>query len=197
MNVYNEMEDMLRMQRKHLHDYKNQLRTIGDLITNGDVEAAGELTRELSEGLAVAASVVSTKNASFDAILNQKYMLAKSKGIGMSLMVGDLSEVRLSSAEIVCVMGNLLDNAIDECERVVAGGKNASVRVNISNENELLMIVRNPVVSKVPIEDNKVMKESEKGHGIGLFNVEEVVGKYDGSFGVVCDDKVFTATVLI
>lgn len=192
-----DMDQVLTMQRKRLHDYKNQIGTIGNLIRRGDVKAASELAQELSEGLAAAASLVSTQNVTFDAILNQKYAVAKSKGIGMALMVGDMSGVGLTSAEIVCVLGNLLDNAINECEKILEEGKNASIRVNISNEEDLLITVKNPVAFKVPIDNHKVLLEPKSGHGVGLCNVEEIADKYDGSLAISCDERIFTATVII
>ena len=67
----------------------------------------------------------------------------------------------------------------------------------VEKDSKLIFTVRNPVVKKVDIEDNKVQKNIKNGHGIGLANVFNVVKKYDGSFAISCDDKEFTAVVLI
>ena len=50
---------------------------------------------------------------------------------------------------------------------------------------------------KVIIENNEVMDKQSDGHGIGLVNVRETVEKYDGSFAISCDEKEFTAVVII
>ena len=54
-----------------------------------------------------------------------------------------------------------------------------------------------PVLHKVEIVDNKVQMSSEKGHGIGLKNVEMVVEKYDGNIAFDCDEKKFKAVVIL
>ncbi|MCR4611653.1 MAG: GHKL domain-containing protein, partial [Lachnospiraceae bacterium] len=51
--------------------------------------------------------------------------------------------------------------------------------------------------NKTKITDNKIQNVSWNGHGIGLSNVSEVVEKYNGSFAISCDEKEFTAVVII
>lgn len=197
IEAYNEMEDLLRMQRKKLHDYKNQVRTIGKLIADGNGIEAEKLVSDLTESLDVDSSTVDTKNAAVNAILNQKYKAAKERGIGMTFLVGDLSELTLPAVDVVIILGNLLDNAISACEKVRDAGEKAVIRVAVKEEGQLVISVKNPVNETVEIENNRVIKEYESGHGIGLLNVEETAEKYDGSFGISCDCKVFTATVVI
>ena len=57
--------------------------------------------------------------------------------------------------------------------------------------------MKNPVSDEIEIVGNAVVKEYEPGHGLGLTNVSDVAEKYDGSFAVSCDGKIFTATVII
>ena len=197
IEAYNEMEDMLRMQRKKLHDYKNQVRTIGNLIADGNGIEAERLVSDLTESLDVDSSTVDTKNAAVNAILNQKYKAAKERGLGMAFLVGDLSELTLPAVDVVILLGNLLDNAITACEKVRDAGRTPVIRVVVKEEGQLVISVKNPVSETVEIKDNKVIKEYESGHGIGLLNVEETAEKYDGSFGISCDGKVFITTVII
>ena len=61
----------------------------------------------------------------------------------------------------------------------------------------LVITVRNPVMQRVAITDNKVQGTQKDGHGIGLSNVESVVEKYGGTFAISCDEKEFTAVAMI
>ena len=197
IDAYNEMEGVLRLQRKKLHDYKNQVQTIAGLIDNGREKEAGSIAKQLAENLSIDSSVVDTKNVTVNAILNQKYCTSKERGIGMTFVVGDLSGVALPAVEIIIIIGNLLDNAIAECEKIKESGMNPVIRVTATDEDEFVFSVKNPVLEAVVIEGNTVIKEYEPGHGIGLSNVWDVAEKYDGSFGISCDGKDFTATVII
>ena len=197
IDAYNEMEGLLRLQRKKLHDYKNQVQTIAGLIDDGREKEAGSLAKQLAENLSVDSSVVDTKNATINAILNQKYCTSKERGIGMTFVVGDLSGVSLPAVEIIIIIGNLLDNAITECEKVKGRDENPVIRVTATDEGQFVFSVKNPVLEDVVIDGNSVVKKYEPGHGIGLSNVWDVAEKYDGSFGINCDGKNFNATVVI
>lgn len=50
--------------------------------------------------------------------MNQKYTLAKSSGIDIDLSVNDLSSVKICPEHLVVLIANLLDNAIEACQRL-------------------------------------------------------------------------------
>ena len=132
-------------------------------------------------------------------MLNQEYRVAKGLGIGMIFSVSEADKIRLSDEDIVVVFGNLLDNAIHECERIVADGKDAVIHVKLADmDGEMVITIQNPVIEAVQIdENNDVVHKSEEGHGIGLSNVRETVEKYGGSFVISCDENEFTAVAII
>ena len=88
--------------------------------------------------------------------------------------------------------------AIHECEEVISHGQTASIQVKfVEKDFRLVLTVRNPVVLRVDITDNKIQGVQKDGHGIGLSNVENVVEKYGGTFAISCDEKEFTAVAMI
>ena len=167
-------------------------------MKSGDVDTAIELTEQLTKSIAVEVSEINVGHSVINAVLNQQYRVAKGKGIGMTFAVSDLHKIDLSDDEIVVILGNLLENAIHECEKIVVCGRAASIRVKVvEKDGKIILNVRNPVIKKVEIEDNKVTKPSQDGHGIGLSNVEAVTNKNGGTFAISCDDKEFVAVVII
>ncbi len=97
------------------------------------------------------------------------------------------------------MLGNLLDNAIHECEKIIESNKDAVIHVKLARvEQEVIFTVQNPVVDKVQIDDNnEVQGTFEDGHGIGLINVRDTVERYGGNLVISCDDEKFIATVVI
>ena len=96
------------------------------------------------------------------------------------------------------LLGNLLDNAIAECERVVKAGKDAIIQFKLVYEDgKEILSIKNPVLAKVQIVDNKVQANPKNGHGIGLRNVEAVTEKYEGSIAFDCDEKEFRVVVIL
>ena len=198
LQAFRDMQSLYERQGKKLHDYKKQLGTVEELLKAGDVDSAIEFTEGLTKSIAVEMSEVNVGHPVVNAILNQYYRIAKSEDIGMSFTVGDMHDIRLSDDDIVVVMGNLLENAIHECEKIKSLGKTASVQVKlVEKDSKMIFTVRNPVVQKVEIEDNRVQRSSKDGHGIGLSNVQGVIEKCDGSFAISCDEKEFVAVAMI
>jgi len=196
--AYHEMDALYERQRRKMHDYKNQLMTVQNLLQNGNIIEAQEFMKKLTKSISVDMSAINTNHPVVNAILNQKFQMAKEKRVSMLLTVGDVHEIRLSEEEIVVLLGNLLDNAIAECEQVVRTGREAVIRLKlVYEEKHLVLSMKNPVVQKLEIQNNKVQKQQLKGHGIGLKNVEAVVERYDGSLALECTDKEFQAVVIL
>lgn len=143
-------------------------------------------------------SAINTNHPVVNAVLNHKFHTAKEKSIAMIFQVGDVHEIRLTEEEIVILLGNLLDNAIAECESVVKAGRDAVIQFKLVYEDgKVILSIKNPVLVKVQIVDNKVQANPKSGHGIGLKNVEAVAEKYDGSIAFDCDEKEFRAVVIL
>lgn len=198
LQAFRDMNSLYERQGRKLHDYKKQVGTVHELLKNGDVESAIKFTEQLTKSIDVEMSEVNVGHPVINAVLNQQYRVAKGEGIGMTFTISDLHDVRLSDDDIVVLLGNLIENAIHECKRVMELGKSVNIGIKfIEKDGSLILTVRNPVCERVEIEDNKVIKPVMDGHGIGLKNVEAVVEKNNGSFAISCDDKEFVAVVMI
>jgi len=198
IEAYHDMDALYERQRRKMHDYKNQIVTIQSLVQGGNTDKAVKLMEQLTESISVDLSAINTNHPVVNAVLNHKFQTAKEKQIAMIFQVGDVHEIRLTEEEIVILLGNLLDNAIAECERVVKAGKDAVIQFKfIYEDGKVILSIKNPVLAKVQIVDNKVQANHRNGHGIGLKNVEAVAEKYDGSIAFACDEKEFRAVMIL
>lgn len=198
IEAYHDMDALYERQRRKMHDYKNQIVTIQSLVQGGNTDKAVSLMEQLTESISVDLSVINTNHPVVNAVLNHKFHTAKEKQIAMIFQVGDVHEICLTEEEIVILLGNLLDNAIAECERVLKTGRDAVIQFKFIYEyGKVILSIKNPVLAKVQIVDNKVQVNAKSGHGIGLKNVEAVAEKYDGSIAFDCDEKEFKAVVVL
>ena len=195
---YRDMQTVYERQGRKMHDYKNQIRTIQVLIKEGDPQAAATLAERLTESILVEMSAVNTNHPVVNAVLNQKFHLAKEQGTSMIFKVGDMSGMRLNEEETVILLSNLLDNAIHECLKVVKAGRKAVIHIKLVQEGgKIIFSVKNPVLEKVQITDGIVLDSNGGMHGIGLSNVKAVVDKYGGDFVISCDSEKFQAVVML
>ena len=157
LQLFHDMQSLYERQGKKLHDYKKQLATIQGLVENGDYDTAVNMTKELTKSIDVEMSEVNTGHPVVNAILNQEYRIAKSLEIGMIFSVSEVDKIRLKDEDIVVIFGNLLDNAIHECVKIVEAGKDAVIQVKMRcMQNETIITIQNPVCQQVSIEEMRL-----------------------------------------
>lgn len=197
INLYRNMKKQYEQQRRFSHDYKNQLNCIQGMIESGQTKEALEYISGLTGHLRQNGMCVNTGHAVVNVMLNQKYQEAGDKGIVMTVVSGDLSGITISEEDIVTLLGNLLDNAIEACEKLET---NKVIQFKmVVEEGQLVLSIRNPVKEQVRIKDNRIVtsKRDKSRHGIGLMNVNSVIGKNNGTGVLKCEDGWFAFAAMI
>ncbi|MDE5825346.1 MAG: ATP-binding protein, partial [Lachnospiraceae bacterium] len=145
---------------------------------------------------------INTNHTVVNIILNQKYQAARDKNITMTFVINDLSGLTMPEEDLVTLLTNLLDNAIEACEKI--DEKNTAIDKTIQfkmvvEESQLILSVRNPVNEPVQIKNNMVVtsKKDSIYHGIGLSNIDTVVKKYHGTSVLKCKDGWFSFAAIL
>lgn len=196
--MYEYMEEIYDEQRKQLHDFKNHMACLQGLIKDKAYTQANEYLRTLNDDWVDEIDCINTNHAIVNSVLNQKYKLARKKGIAMILSVNDLQGITLKDEDIVTLLSNLLDNAIEACEKVTKQPKNIHVRI-WREDNYIYISTKNPVDEPVRFQNGKIRttKKNERFHGIGLSNIKNVVERYNGEDICSCQNGYFTHSIVI
>ena len=117
MELYRTMQSSFEQQKRFLHDYKNQLGCVQGLLADGKTEEAGSYIAGLSEAFK-SGDYVNTNHPAVNVVLNRKYADALEKKITITMSVNDLSGLTMKEEEIVTLLVNLLDNAMEACEKL-------------------------------------------------------------------------------
>lgn len=163
------LDKAYRQQRQTTHDFQNHLCTISDLLSQKAYEAAAKYVQELNQAQTSRILIVNTHHPIIDAILNQKYQTAVESQIEMQFCINDLSSIQLSASELVVLLSNLLDNAIEACRRVDA---ERLIRCTILENDGFFLSIRNTSLP-VRITEHGIAttKVSASEHGYGLPSV--------------------------
>lgn len=196
--MYEYMEGVYDEQRKQLHDFKNHMSCIQGLLKNHAYEEANDYLRNMNENWIDEIDYINTNHVIANSVLNQKYKQARKKGIAMILSVNDLQGIPLKDEDMVTLLANLLDNAIEACEKATKQAKMIHVRFWYENHN-IYISTKNPVEQPLSIHNGKIQttKADKKKHGIGLTNIRSVVEKYGGEDICSYQDGYFTHSIVI
>ena len=163
------LDKAYRQQRQTTHDFQNHLCTISDLLAQKSYETAAKYVRELSQAQTSRILFVNTHHPIIDAILNQKYQMAVESQIEMRFCINDLSGIQLSASELVVLLSNLLDNAIEACRRVDA---ERLIQCTILENDGFFLSIRNTSLPVLITEHGiATTKASASEHGYGLPSV--------------------------
>lgn len=183
-------------QRKLTHEFRKYLTVLSELLAQNSIKAAQEYLEELKILQTERILLVNTHNPLLDAILNQQGYAAQDKGIDIRFEINDLSGIRISPMDLTTVMGNLLDNAIEGCERLDPNQKRwISVKAIYNSEEQPRSFFFSVVNTsqKVTISEEKIpsTKNEPELHGYGLPNVLSILQKYNAEYSMSYKDGLF------
>ena len=142
--------------------------------------------------------MIDTNNDIVNAVINTKYMEAVKKHIVVALRVNDLSQIKMEERDLVVLLSNLLNNAIEaagKCE------KDKVIHVKFIKEyGNIILSVKNhyeePLI-KVEGGFLTTKRHGKNMHGVGIKNVLKVIDRYHGTYDIGTEDNIFSFSVLI
>ena len=177
---YLALEKSYRSQRAASHEFKHQLGLIRDLLAEGRPEEAQRYINQLQGQQNARIFAVNSGNPIVDAIFNEKYQRAREEGIDIRFQVNDLSQISIPTDDLVVLLSNLLDNAIEACLRLP---EDRAIACSLVHEEELLLSIRNTSPA-VQIENGRIetSKEPKAEHGFGLAAVRDILMRLEGEY---------------
>lgn len=169
------------------HDYKHHLNVLRNMVKDHFFQEAQTYIDDLENQKA--SDLIYVDHSILNYLLNDKKSYAKSLGIEIEcLVVGKIVNF-ISDIDYSILLGNLLDNAIEETELI--DGKIIELYIQFSEERVIF-----EVKNQTHLQNNeKILKTHKKDyqkHGYGLKNIEDVVRKYHGQDIIEIKDGYFT-----
>lgn len=151
----------------------------------------------ITENIDSIRSTLYTENKIIDSLLNYKIGLAIEKNIKIETIV-DKNIPEISDIDLCCVLGNLLDNAIEACENEKVEDKIIILHITVKNSC-LLICVKNSIEESI-IDKNpnfNTMKQNREIHGMGLKSIRSIAAKYSGYLKISEQEKKFFITEVL
>lgn len=187
---------MVDKNRQLIHDMKNHLAVIREYAEEGNSEGIKKYLDGMTPIFTSADMRVWTRHRILDLILSQKKQRAEMQGIRFEVQAEAIQELVLQDSEICSVFGNLLDNALEACEKIEDGSR--WIWVRIRSQRQMLFIAIANSISEIP-HKKKGRFVSTKGnaseHGYGLKSVERIVDQYEGMILYDVDEAKFQVEI--
>lgn len=198
-SYYEEMEQKYTETRQLWHDFHNHLLTIQELNRTGEVEAANQYMKELGEEMDKSHILTQSGSKSLDVLIYQKNREAMKEDTTLEIRIGaNLRKGGFLDVDLCCVVGNLLDNAMEAVKKLEKEKRKATL--DIQQKGEMLYIsAENPYEGERLLQNSLPVttKEDSINHGIGLKSVQRICRKYNGSMQVEMQDGLYRISTLM
>ena len=136
-------------------------------------------------------------NIIVDSIINYKLKEIVNTSICVDVCIPE--KLTISDMDLTSMLGNLLDNSLRAIEEVNENGKKSVLCLNLNyTKGRLMLRIENSYLAvKVFQGKFQTTKKEQKGHGIGLESVKEVVSKYNGILKISCEKDLFIVEAVL
>ena len=195
--LYESISDNYEKQRNMAHEYKNHLLCIEALASKKDYDNLKKYVSKLCGKFDGVFYAIDTNNPIINAVVNTKYQEAIDNETLLSFLVDDLYGIRVEDEDMVVILSNLLNNALEACKKC----NERIIRFKALRENgKIIISVENSCNEKATYRDGQIVTtktDNPEQHGIGIKNVINIVNKYNGEYVIKSDDNKFLFSIAI
>lgn len=199
LELYNSMRENYNIQRQRTQEYKNQIVCMDMLMKKKDYSKLEDYIGNISDGLDAQLDMVDTNNDVVNAIFNAKYYEAIKNDVLVVLKINDLSDIKISDNDIVTILSNLLDNAIEAAKQCDIGKR--IVKIKMLYEDAVLSIAVSNSYKAEPVltEDGyiRTTKKDREEHGWGMRNVVTTLEKYNAEYIIDYKNGEFVFSIIM
>ncbi|MCK4551973.1 MAG: GHKL domain-containing protein [Tenericutes bacterium] len=192
-----EVKNIYFTMRGWRHDYHNHLQKLKAHIMMEQINEANNYLNELEVDLDNVNQLVESGNINLDAILNSKISLALKNNIDINYKAHVPKILSVSDIDLCVLIGNLIDNAVEACDKIKTGSKQF-IRIYIGIlKKQLYITVSNSTNEIIRKLDAEYISTKRGNHGHGLKRINNIIDKYDGYINRQNEPAVFVTEVLL
>lgn len=180
------------------HDFKKQINSIKQLAAVDSVNTQKYLD-DMNYALKELNFIQYTDNKILNILLSQKTKECHQYGIDLNIHSTNPSLSFLSEIDTVAIFSNLIDNAIEGCNR----SKDKSIFIDLDTINDTFTIIKienNSDIAPKVVNDRLVTQKKDKDlHGVGMKSIRNSLQKYKGNleWSYNKENKIFCTIVML
>lgn len=203
----NLLKNSIAEQTKHYEDLKTSQDEIRQMRHNmksicigaiaelkeGKTENALEQLQENVDIIEKSSKIIDTGHPSIDSVIENKLSRCDELNIHTNLSYQYKEKININEIEIAVIIGNILDNAIESCQKSDNESRAIWGTITADRQNVIINISNTANGSN----DFKTSKKDKKSHGYGLKSISHIAKKYNGYASCKFKDNVFSSYVVM
>ena len=180
LEINNDYIEVLKHQNNEMrmlfHDTKNHLNAIHNLNTNPEID---EYLNKMISNLKSYSSICHSGNHMLDVIISKYATECEIKNISFSFDVCVTNLKYVKNNDLVTILSNALDNAIEATEK--SSNKTINFATDHINTYDVITITNScDTPPKIKGNDLETTKKNKINHGLGIKSIQKVLKQYNG-----------------
>ncbi len=179
----------MAQERRIRHDRRHHNRVLLEFANKNDIETVKDYLKTLVDDDSDSLREISCcKNPTINTVLSVYEKKAKEAGIKVKIAVRAGHDIPVSPKDLVIVIANLFENAINATKKIKSGEKLIDIDIR-EKENRLLVKIENPCKANLRFD--------ESTYGIGINSVITATNKYEGMFDFTVKNEKFISKICL
>lgn len=193
---YKHFQRVYENNRYIYHDFKNHMILLQTYLEHEEYEEAKGYLERIAAPMKQISNFVYSDCKVLDLVLNLKRFEASQKDILYQLNIEKEIVFDIDEKDLGILLFNLLDNAIEACERMKT--RKRWIRITVKRKNQISIIkIVNSIEKEIFQKEGRyiTVKKDKERHGLGMKSVESIVEKYEGDVSWDHTKDTFTAVI--
>lgn len=193
---YETLSNQIDKNKKFHHDIDNHMGTLKSMIDeNVSKEAVTEYANEIKEEYKEIGALEYCTNPVVNAVIQNKSKQCRQLGIKFDTQIERFDISKFKETDFIALMANVLDNAIEECERIDFKKKIVRLKMGSLGNNLFIKVENSTDKTADMLGSLTTSKEDKESHGVGMKIIKEIVKKYKGEYIVDIQDGMFVTRI--
>jgi two-component system sensor histidine kinase AgrC len=205
-NKYNLiLDEYIDKLRASEHEYKNHLNVIYSTLQVGSYDEVNKVIKRYIEDITykdTLTKLMTIDNVILRALIYSKVCEAEKIDVKIKYNINNsLKDIKISQSDIVIVLTNLLNNAIEAAKESQSRLVEIYIDEDYSTNGKYIITVKNTVKDMNEINISSMFKEGystkSSNRGYGLYNVQKVVSINKGNILIETDNDMISVEIHI
>ena len=194
---FNSLADHMDEMRKARHDVRQHLAVISSYIDKDDKEGLRTYIEMYHRELPPDVMELYSRNDVINAIICYYAGISREHGIFFDAKVDYPEGCSITETDMTVLIGNMLENAVEACQRSIDSTPFIKLRIRCHGSNELLVLTDNSCLDRIQFQDGKPLSSKRNGVGIGTVSIQDIARRYHGSARFEYREHVFYTSVIM
>lgn len=187
MDYYKKLEEKEAKNSLLLHDVKNHLQVLHNMVGNNELNDNLEnYFAKIERVLELNKRKFFSENKVLEVLINDKIDLAIKKGIDVKVRYDNTDISFISEFDLVTILANMFDNAIDAAAEDLVQDKRIVLTIRKVRSYLVIKMV-NTYRNEIREENNEFRTTKENHLGLGLKSIKNALLKYNATFQINTD----------